>query len=301
MMIPLTGAGAAVRRVREQIREAARSGASVWLAGEPGTGKEAAARQFHRDSDPEGRLNFIQLNCAPVPRDLFGAELFGFLKGAVEGAPAGKPGRIELAGRGTLFLNRIEAMPLDAQEALAAACAMGRFRRLGGDRDIPFEAKLVCASNRAPERLAEKGRLHPALALHATGRVIEMPPLRERVEDLEALTEAFLKKLETEYEKPLRTPGRELTDKMREYAWPGNAAELLEILRVYARHVDEAHALEELGRRIEKTPVPGEDAEAWDKNVIMYELYKNRWNEKTAAEILGINYREMQRFIQNRS
>ncbi|WP_457601291.1 sigma-54-dependent transcriptional regulator [Hydrogenivirga sp.] len=206
------------RRTLEVIESAARSDINVLLRGETGTGKEVLARYIHRLSDRRDKP-FIVVDCSAIPEHLFESELFGHEKGAYTGANQRKLGLVELADGGTLFLDEIGEIPLPMQSKLLRFVETRSFRRVGGLREIKVNVRIVSATNRDLNAMVRKGEFRSDLLYRINTMEVEIPPLRERKEDIPLLVEVFLGK----YKKKVRPETMKL---LMGYSWPGNIREL---------------------------------------------------------------------------
>jgi DNA-binding NtrC family response regulator len=216
-------------RIIESIRTAAPSGASVLIEGESGTGKELIATAFHtqslRASGP-----FIRINCAAIPHELIESELFGYKKGAFTGADRDKRGLIEAANGGTLLLDEIAEMPSHLQTKLLRVLQERKLRRLGDEREIVVNFRLVSATNRNTVALLEEGVLRKDLYFRISTIKIKVPPLRERLEDVLLIANRFLKRFNDQYAKGIRDISTEAALRLVRYDWPGNIRELESVI-----------------------------------------------------------------------
>ncbi|BBL74095.1 sigma-54-dependent transcriptional regulator [Methylomagnum ishizawai] len=218
------GQGAAMRQVYELIRQVAPTKANVLVTGETGTGKELAARAIHRHSGREGL--FVPINCAAIPAEILESELFGYAKGAFTGANKDRVGKFELADGGTLFLDEITEMSPALQAKLLRVLQESTIDRLGCNRPISVDIRIVAATNRDPRESVREGRLREDLFYRLNVFGIQLPPLRERREDIPALAAHFLEKYGTQ----LGCGGGRLDPaaerSLLAYPWPGNVREL---------------------------------------------------------------------------
>jgi len=216
-------------KIIEKIRTAAPSGASVLIEGESGTGKELIATAFHtqslRASGP-----FIRINCAAIPHELIESELFGYKKGAFTGADRDKRGLIEAASGGTLLLDEIAEMPAHLQTKLLRVLQERKLRRLGDEREIPVNFRLLSATNRDTESLLEEGVLRKDLYFRISTIKIKVPPLRERLDDVLLIATRFLKRFNVQYDKRIRDISPEALLRLVRYNWPGNIRELESVI-----------------------------------------------------------------------
>ncbi len=220
----LIGNGAAMQQVRTRIAQVAPTRASVLLTGETGTGKEVVARAIHQASDRRERL-FVPINCAAIPADILESELFGHEKGAFTGAVRERVGKFELAHGGTIFLDEITEMPVALQSKLLRVLQEGVVERLGGNRRIELDLRVIAASNRMPRTAIQDGRLREDLYYRLNVFAIELPPLRDRREDLAALIEHFVAENATA-QPPRPSITTAALEYLRLYHWPGNVREL---------------------------------------------------------------------------
>jgi DNA-binding NtrC family response regulator len=216
-------------RIIEKIRTAAPSGASVLIEGESGTGKELIATAFHtqslRASGP-----FIRINCAAIPHELIESELFGYKKGAFTGADRDKRGLIEAASGGTLLLDEIAEMPAHLQTKLLRVLQERKLRRLGDEREIHVNFRLVSATNRDTEALLAEGVLRKDLYFRISTIKIKAPPLRERLDDVLLIATRFLNRFNVQYDKRIRDISPEALLRLVRYNWPGNIRELESVI-----------------------------------------------------------------------
>lgn len=221
----LVGHSSAMQDVYEQIEVAARGYGSVLIVGETGTGKELAATALHeRGAAPGAPL--VAVNCANLPRELVESELFGHRKGAFTGADREYFGLIRSASGGTLFLDEITEMPLESQAKLLRALAEHRVRPVGSARGHAVEVRFLASTNRDPRKAVESGQLREDLFYRLNVHTIDMPPLRDRIEDVPALAEHFLGVIARRRSRPVATMDANALDALSSYLWPGNVREL---------------------------------------------------------------------------
>lgn len=216
-------------KIIETIRTAAPSGASVLIEGESGTGKELIATAFHTQSQ-RASGPFIRINCAAIPHGLIESELFGYKKGAFTGAYRDKRGLIEAANGGTLLLDEIAEMPAHLQTKLLRVLQERKLRRLGDEREIRVNFRLVSATNRDTEALLEEGVLRKDLYFRISTIKIKVPPLRERLDDVLVIATRFLKRFNGQYDKRIRDISPEALLRLVRYDWPGNVRELESVI-----------------------------------------------------------------------
>ncbi|MEK6254141.1 MAG: sigma-54 dependent transcriptional regulator [Gemmatimonadales bacterium] len=222
---PIIGDSSRMRRVLDMIATVAGTDANVVIRGESGTGKELIARAIHSQSERRF-FPIVALNCGSIPETLLESELVGHEKGALTGAQYRRKGKIELAHGGTLFLDEIGDIPTKMQVDLLRVLETRRFHRLGGNQEITSDFRLVCATNRDLEALIEEGSFREDLYYRINVFVIDLPPLRDRPDDIPALTRHFIEKYAHAMGKPVKDVSPEVEALLVSYAWPGNVREL---------------------------------------------------------------------------
>lgn len=225
----IVGHGAAARKIRKQALSAADAKACVLLIGEPGTGKNILARAIHNSGQRAGGP-FLAINCRAIPRELALGEFLGFEAGAFNSGPSsGQPSKFELAQGGTLFLEEIEALPLETQAALQRVIEMEDVIRLGGNRVIPVDARIIASTTRSMDELLEQDSFRHDLLLRLSSFVIITEPLRKRAEDIPLLVEHLLDKLIIQLNRSLKISPEALAA-LCDYPWPGNIREIETVL-----------------------------------------------------------------------
>jgi DNA-binding NtrC family response regulator len=222
----LIGNSAAVQRVRAMIEKVAETSATVLVRGESGTGKELVARELHERSSQSRRGAFIAVNCAALPSELIESELFGHEKGAFTGAANRRRGKFEQADGGTLFLDEIGDMSANVQAKLLRALEERRIERLGGSDSIPVNVRIVSATHRPLEQDIAAGSFRADLFYRLQVVTIDIPPLRERREDIPVLANSFAQQASERYGLPSRKLSVSALRRLVEYNWPGNVREL---------------------------------------------------------------------------
>jgi DNA-binding NtrC family response regulator len=223
---PLLGESEAMRRVRAMIEKVAETDATVLVRGESGTGKELVARELHERSSTRRQAPFVAVNCAALPSELIESELFGHEKGAFTGASARRRGKFEQADGGTLFLDEIGDMSANVQAKLLRALEDRRIERLGGNESVAVDVRIVSATHRPLEQEIAGGNFRADLFYRLRVVTIEIPPLRERREDIPLLAESFARLTAERYSLPARPLAQSALRSLVEYAWPGNVREL---------------------------------------------------------------------------
>lgn len=216
-----------IKRIRSLIRRVAPSTATVLIGGESGTGKEIIAQQLHEQSGRKGP--FVAINCGAIPDHLLESELFGHERGAFTGAVSARAGRFELAQHGTLFLDEIADMPSAMQVKLLRVLQERVIERVGGVKSIPVDIRVIAASHRDLQKRMEDGRFREDLYYRLSVFPIEIPPLRERPDDIEPLVSEMIRRVENKYAVTIRLTHDALA-RLQEYEWPGNVRELANLI-----------------------------------------------------------------------
>ena len=212
-------------RIRELIDRGAETDVPVLIRGARGTGKELVARAIYAKSRRCDRP-FVKVNCTGLPADVLESELFGFERGAFSGAMQHRPGKFEFANHGTLFLDELGAIDPIVTGQAAARAGAGEFSRLGGKADVHVDVRVIAATNLDIDAAVAAGRFREDLFLRLNSVTIDLPPLRERREEIPALTEYFLKKYAVQYNRPLIEISPPTLQALIEHDWPGNVREL---------------------------------------------------------------------------
>ncbi len=227
--IEIIGESEPIQNLKKQIEKVAKTNAWVMILGENGTGKELVAKSIHYLSDRRDKL-FVDINCAAIPDELIEAELFGYEKGTFSGAVSKKLGKLEVADGGTLFLDEVADMSLPAQAKLLRVLEEKEFTRLGSNKKIKVDFRVISATNKDLDREIGEGRFRQDLAYRLAVVPIYVPPLRERGYDIILLAEYFLEKscMENKLEKPILS--EDTKEKLLKYSWPGNIRELKNLM-----------------------------------------------------------------------
>ncbi len=295
--VEIVGNSPAFLQAFAKAQKAAEAEVTVLLTGETGVGKEVFARAIHALS-PRKNHPFVAINCASIPETLLESELFGYERGAFTGATRTKPGRIELARGGTLFLDEIGEMSPALQAKLLRVIEEKRIERLGGTREIEVDTRFIVATNRDLTALVQEGKFRQDLYYRLSVFPIEIPPLRERKEDIIPLAEHFLHKLREEGKPPKKmTEGAK--KKLLSYSWPGNVRELKNVIE-RACVLSDGPFISEKDIVLQESNLPldlsgtleeaVERAKNWaEKEKILRALRASRGNIKEAASLLGIS------------
>jgi transcriptional regulator with GAF, ATPase, and Fis domain len=287
-----------MRRVMAQVDRVANSESRVAILGETGTGKELVARAVHEKS-PRREKPFVTLNCAAVPSELIESELFGHEKGSFTGAASRHLGKFEQAHGGTLFLDEIGDMPPAMQAKLLRLLQEGELERIGGERPIVVNTRVIVATHRDLEALVRKGTFREDLYHRIFVFPITLPPLRERVEDIPLLAEHFAAIVAEQNGWKPRTFSPESVDLLTRYSWPGNVRELRNVverlLLLTDDVVDAATVRQVLAGRHAGTPGGGVDGgpladrvSAFEREVVLAELQAHGYNVAETARSLGL-------------
>ncbi|WP_367989082.1 sigma-54-dependent transcriptional regulator [Vibrio sp. NTOU-M3] len=233
------GASLPMQGVYKIIDSVAPTNASVFIVGESGTGKEVCAEAIHQES-PRKDKPFIAINCGAIPKDLMESEIFGHVKGAFTGATTDRKGAASLANGGTLFLDELCEMELEMQKKLLRFLQTGTFMPLGGTKELKVDVRIICATNREPLVEVEEGRFREDLYYRVHVVPINMPPLRERGNDITTLATHFLKLYAKEDNKKFSSISKDADMILKRYHWPGNVRQLQNIIRSIVVLNDEA-------------------------------------------------------------
>jgi transcriptional regulator with GAF, ATPase, and Fis domain len=299
----IIGRSPPMRHVSDQVSVVAPTNATVLILGESGTGKELVAREIHKAS-PRRDGAMVRVNCAAVPRDLFESEFFGHVKGAFTGALRDRVGRFELAHGGTLFLDEVSEIPIELQSKLLRAIQEGEYERVGGNRTMKTDVRLVAATNRNLVEEVRKGKFREDLYYRLNVFPITLAPLRERKSDIPALAAHFVERACREFNKPLALMSGEALAALKAYDWPGNVRELQNVVEravITARGgpisfevPSPADARQAADRRGDAPLAPirtDEELRDAERANVMAALNKTRWKvygRGGAAELLGI-------------
>jgi transcriptional regulator with GAF, ATPase, and Fis domain len=229
MFQDIIGASAALQRVLGRVAKVAPTDSTVLITGETGTGKERIARSIHKESRRSGRA-FVSVNCAAIPRDLIPSELFGHEKGAFTGAMQRRLGRFELADGGTIFLDEVGELLADTQAALLRVLQEREFERVGGGQPVHVDVRVLAATNRDLSAAVGNGTFREDLFYRLNVFPIEVPPLRERKDDIPLLAEYFVQRYASYAGKNIRSIDKKTLGLLQSYYWPGNIRELQNVI-----------------------------------------------------------------------
>jgi DNA-binding NtrC family response regulator len=305
---PLIGRSPAMRRVMAQIEQVAASSASVIIAGESGVGKDLAARTIHELS-PRRAGPFIALNCAAIPETLIESELFGHERGAFTGADRRRVGCFELANGGTLLLDEITEMKAEPQAKLLRVIEEQKLRRVGGSSEVALDVRVLASSNRNLAAALREGKLREDLYYRLNVFTIEMPPLRERIEDVPLMVEHFIAALGESNPRHVQGADEECLEALKHHPWPGNVRQLRNIVQralIVSRGPllgvsDLPREFSSLGGRDSSFQVRlGITLDEVERELLHRTIEFAGGNKTKAAEILGISlktlYNRLQRY-----
>ena len=295
----IIGAAKSMQTIYETIESVAKSDANVLIVGESGTGKELIANAIHYNS-LRSKKPFIKVNCAALPKELIESELFGHTKGAFTGAHAEKEGLVQHAAGGSLMLDEIAEMPVELQPKLLRVLQERSYRKIGSEKTYAVDFRLISSTNRLPADAIRDGLLRDDLFYRISTITIHVPPLRERSEDIQLLTEHFLHMYAHKYERPIDGVSQAAYQRLFSHTWPGNVREL--------QNVIERAVLLAKNNRIEPVDLPfdngtvpeaGSASPGWEvppnmtledieRLVIEKTLQRTGGNKQAAANLLGI-------------
>ena len=296
-------------KIRQQILQIAPVDVPVFISGESGVGKEVVARMIHLRSTRRHQA-FVKVNCAALPGELLESELFGYEQGAFTGAVRSKPGKFELANKGTMFLDEIAEMSPHLQAKLLHVLQDGQYSRLGARSVVNVDVRVLAATNMNVKEAMRSGRFREDLYYRLNVLQIHIPPLRERTAEIPLLFRHFLLKYSEKYQKPTPDPSKHLIEAALRYPWPGNLRELENFVKRYVILEDDEGSFRELlemtgQQRVaprEETAAPKEQGlkalvrglkDEAEMEAIADALEKTNWCRKDAARMLGISYKAL--------
>ena len=295
----IIGASRQMQTIYETIESVAKSDANVLIVGESGTGKELIANAIHYNS-LRAKKPFIKVNCAALPKELIESELFGHTKGAFTGAHADKEGLVQHAAGGSLLLDEIAEMPVELQPKLLRVLQDRSYRKVGSEKTYAVDFRLISSTNRLPADAIRDGNLRDDLFYRISTITIHVPPLRERTEDIQLLTDHFLKEYAHKYDRQITGISQAAYQRLFAHGWPGNVRELQNVIE-RAVLLAKSNKIEPLDLPFENGNLPegGSQAGGWDvppnmtleeieKLVIEKTLQRTNGNKQAAANLLGI-------------
>jgi two-component system, NtrC family, response regulator AtoC len=302
----LFGRSLAMADLRRRVEKVCPTNIPVLIHGDGGTGKETLARWTHAHSAfREGQ--FVKVSCAAIPGTLLESELFGYEKGAFTGAQASKPGRVELAHHGTLFLDDIPDLDLGLQSKLLHFLQDGCFSRIGGEGERTVDTRIICATNKDLEQEVATGNFRADLFYRINVVRLRVPRLCDRQEDIPVLAEYFRRQCQKQFAKESQPLGWEMLDYLQNLNWPGNIRELSNGIARYVLIGPEAMIVQKPPQRRTAPPqvnsgqagavplksVAKEAIREMERNVILETLQANQWNRRKTALALKISYRAL--------
>jgi DNA-binding NtrC family response regulator len=295
----IIGASKQMQQIYETIESVAKSDANVLIVGESGTGKELIANAIHYNS-LRSKKPFIKVNCAALPKELIESELFGHTKGAFTGAHADKEGLVQHAAGGSLLLDEIAEMPVELQPKLLRVLQERSYRKIGSEKTYAVDFRLITSTNRPPADAIRDGVLRDDLFYRISTITIHVPPLRERTEDIQLLTDHFLKMYAQKYERPITGVSQAAYQRLFAHSWPGNVRELQNVIE-RAVLLAKANKIDPVDLPFDNGSLPEGAVQgvSWDvppnmtledieKLVIEKTLQRTGGNKQAAANLLGI-------------
>jgi len=301
----IVGTSSRMNSIFQMMAKISRVEGTVLITGESGTGKELVARAIHYNSSRSNKP-FVVVNCGAIPKDLIESEFFGHLKGAFTDAKSEKTGKFELANLGTIFLDEIGDLSLEAQVKLLRAIGEKEIVKVGGTKTIPIDVRVIAATNQNLEELVRRGQFREDLYWRLAVLSLHLPPLRERKEDIPLLCEYLIKKFNKSLKKKIKGVSGEGLELMKEYSWPGNVRELESVLyetmvlsdgfwidgedlpaRITERESFEPNESADLGKTLQEAIQ--KLTESVEKRMIRKALKETGGNRTHAAKKLGIS------------
>ena len=294
----IVGKSQQMARIFKTIKKVASTDITVLVCGESGTGKELAARAIHYNG-PRHQEPFIEMNCAAIPETLLESELFGYEKGAFTGAGGRKPGKFELADKGTLFLDEVGDMSLLTQSKLLRILEDKEFERVGGVTSIKVDVRIIAATNKDLLALVKKNTFREDLYFRLNVVSITLPPLRERREDITYLFDYFMKKFSAKFGRKIKNISMEAMEVLMNYHWPGNVREFENVLqRAIILEEGDTITIEHLPDILPAAAAVHSDSLSGlvknkvneiEKQEILKALKENQWNRTLSARHLGVS------------
>lgn len=293
---PLIGSSKEMKSLFKLIQKIAPYDVNVCIDGESGTGKELVANQIHMLSERK-KNPFITVNCGAIPDTLIESEFFGYEKGAFTGAVFQKPGKFELADKGTLFLDEIADLSAHGQVALLRVIQQGEIVRLGGQKPIAVDVRILCASNQNLEKLVHENKFRVDLYFRLSAIVLKIPPLRDRKDDIPLLVANTLNKLSIKFDKKLLGTTPSFMNKLKKHSWPGNVRELEQVITRHA--IIEERPILEGNPTLLSDILPTKTGARYDKGKEAQKaLVEAGYNKTKAAEALGISRKTLYQWLE---
>lgn len=299
------GESKSIRRIKSFLPTIAETHCNVLIVGETGTGKELLARIIHQLS-PRSKGPFIILDCTTLQETIFESEVFGYEKGAFTGATGSKKGLVELADGGTLFIDEIGELPLPLQKKFLRFIQEKTFMRVGGTKFLKADVRIIAATNRDLEKEVRAGNFRSDLYFRLNTLILEIPPLRERKEDLPLLVEHFVKDKSLELGRDFKGISKGFMEALLRYNWPGNVRELINVIERTLILSPSGFLTEEVlpDNILREENPPSNKGEVreiskainlreFERDLVLQALEKNNWNQTRAAEYLGISRKQL--------
>jgi PAS domain S-box-containing protein len=302
----IVGKNPEMQKIYNLIESVSNTNSTVLILGETGTGKDLVARAIHYNS-PRKDENFIKVSCAALPETLLESELFGHSKGAFTGAVRNKPGRFQLADKGTIFLDEVGEIPTSIQVKLLRVLEENAFEPLGSNQSVRVDVRIIAATNRDLKKALQEGTFREDLYYRLNVIPISLPPLRDRKDDIPLLVDHFIKKLNNKTNRNIVSVSRKAMEKLLDNRWTGNVRQLENAIEYAFLHCDGKrievnHLPQEIREDKEKIlePYPHRTIKETEKEIIKKALIENNFNKKETASILGISrttlWRKMKKY-----
>jgi transcriptional regulator with PAS, ATPase and Fis domain len=285
----LRGNSFEMNKVWKIVEKAATSDANILILGENGTGKEMVAREIHRLSERKNEI-FVKVDMGAIPETLFESELFGYMRGAFTDARENKPGRFEIASGGTLFLDEIGNLPITMQSKILSVVQNREIFRLGGNKSVPIDVRIISATNMNPEQMISERLFREDLYYRLNTVTLNMPPLRERIEDIALFANSFLDRYRLRYKKPFLKFSKKALQLLQRNTWPGNIRQLEHCIE-NAVILSESNVIGANDLHLtEKSDLKIQSANYYDNEKILINqtIQKSEGNLSLAAKELGI-------------
>ena len=294
----MVGDSATMQNLRLQLKRVAKVRSNVLITGETGTGKELVAQSIHRQSERKSQ-QFVCVNCAAIPDSLVESELFGYERGAFTGAVASRAGKLQAAEAGTIFLDEVGDMSLTAQAKILRAIETRELYRLGAHVAIPVNVRILAATHRKLEKMAEAGQFRSDLLYRLSVTRVHLAPLRDRREDIKPIARHCMQQLNRELDTQVENLSEDLWDRFMNYSWPGNIREL--------RNMMESLLVQSLSKIVTLEDLPAdlraklsERVPEGERDRLLAALMETKWNKSKAAEKLKWSrmtlYRKMMKY-----
>ncbi|MGI6484794.1 MAG: sigma-54 interaction domain-containing protein [Tepidanaerobacteraceae bacterium] len=306
----IIGSDKKIKEIKGILKRASKTSSPILIYGETGTGKELFAQSIHSES-PRKHMPFIAQNCAALPESILESILFGTTKGSFTGA-IDKPGLFEQADGGTILLDEINNMHLSLQTKLLRVLQENVIRRIGGTYDIPVDVKIIATTNEKPAELLKEGKLRKDLFFRLSVINVEIPPLRERIDDIRELSDYFIQKYNEKFNKKISGIDQEVVQIFEEYSWPGNVRELENVIEALMNYIDEGKITKEClrflsfgsfrayvqkGRFLTAQTDLKDCVDKYERNLIVDVLKSTQGNVTRAAKKLKIKRQLLQYYM----